>query len=197
MFSGLSAAIPEEYTEQFRGFGFEEALFDGDGVVEAFVGCGIVEGTRVPCFRVWGSVDEAADAGGVGGACAHGAGFQGGVEGAAGQAPAAEGSGGLADGEQFGVGCRVSRALALVSGDGQDLSISSDHGPYGDLTLLGGAPGGEQGAAHHCQVGGALIFVHPADDSSEMVEGVTGASLPGGRQRIGHMAHGNSRAHQP
>ena len=69
----------EEIAEQFGGFGLERALLDGYGVVEAAVcGC-VVEGTCVTGLGVGGGVDEAVDAGGVGGAGAHGAGFQGGV----------------------------------------------------------------------------------------------------------------------
>jgi hypothetical protein len=113
----------------------------------------------------------------LGGAGAHGAGFQGGVEGAAGEAPAAQGRGGLADREEFGVGGRVFGGLALVGGDGQDLPFSGDHGAHGGLALFGGARGGEQGAAHHGQVRGGLIFVHRADDSREMVKGVSEPSL--------------------
>ncbi len=64
----------------------------------------------------------------------------------------------MADGEEFGVGCWVFCGLALVGGDGQDLSFFSDHGPHGDLAPLGRALGRYQGATHHGQVRGALIF---------------------------------------
>ncbi len=83
------AAVFEEITQQIGGFGFEEALFDGDGVVEAAVCGDVMEGSCVTGLRVGGSVDETTHTGGVGGAGAHRARFQGGVEGASGEAPAA------------------------------------------------------------------------------------------------------------
>jgi len=94
-----SAAIFEEITEQFGGFGFKDTPFDGDCVVESVICWDIVKRSGVTGFRVGGSVDEAVQARGVSGAGAHGARFQGRVEGAAGEPPAAQSRGGLADGE--------------------------------------------------------------------------------------------------
>jgi hypothetical protein len=77
----------------------------------------------------------------VGGAGAHGARFQGGVEGTACQSPASGSGGCPTDGEEFGVGCRITCCLALVGGDGQDLLSPGDDGPDRDLTLFGGLLG--------------------------------------------------------
>jgi len=169
--SRLYAAIFEEIPEQFGGFGFEDALFDGDCMVEAFVCGGIVEAPCVAGFRVGGGVDEAIYAGGVGGAGAHGARFQGGVEGATAQTPAARSLGGLADSEELGVGGGVVGGFALVGGDGQDLFSPGDHGAHGDLAPCGGALGGEQGAAHHGVIRGCRrefgVLVHEDDNSRE------------------------------
>ncbi len=85
-------------------------------MIEAGVCRKVVEGAGGACFGIGGGVDEAIYTGGVEGAGAHGAGFEGNVEGAAGETPASELVGGAADGEEFGVGCRVSRSLALVVG---------------------------------------------------------------------------------
>ncbi len=167
-FSGFLAAIFEESAEQFGGFGFEDAFIDGNTMVEVVVGGYVVEAACVTGLGIRGSVDEAIDAGGVGGAGAHGAGFEGRVEGAARQAPAARGGGGAADSEEFGVGRGVSRGLALVGGDGQDLPSSRDDGPHGDLAALGCALCCFEGAPHHGQVRGAEIFgfcAHGVDDS--------------------------------
>ena len=68
------AAVSKERAEQFGGFGFEDALFDGDGVVEVFVCRGVVKGTSVTGLWVGGGVDEAVQASGVGGAGAIGQG---------------------------------------------------------------------------------------------------------------------------
>ncbi len=88
-YSGTSTAGAEEFAEQFYGFGLQDAAIDVDGMVEAGIGGDVMEGTCVAGFRVGGGIDEARDPGCVGGAGAHGAGFQCGVEGATGQAPAA------------------------------------------------------------------------------------------------------------
>ncbi len=76
-FSGFPAAIPEESAEQFGGFGFEDTFIDGNTMVEVAIRRYVVEGTRVTGLGIRGGVDEAVYAGGVGGAGAHGAGFQG------------------------------------------------------------------------------------------------------------------------
>ena len=83
------AAVFEEVAEHSGGFGFEEAAFHGEGVVESVVGGGVVEGAGVAGLRVGGGVDEASEPGGVGGAGARGVGFEGGVAGTAGRAAAA------------------------------------------------------------------------------------------------------------
>ena len=56
---GASTALSEEFSEQFDGFGFQDAAFDVDGVIEAGIGGDVVEGARVAGFRVGGGVDEA------------------------------------------------------------------------------------------------------------------------------------------
>ena len=56
---GLMAAIFEEVAEQCGGFGFEEAAFDEDGVVETGIGGGVVEGACVSGFGILGRVDQA------------------------------------------------------------------------------------------------------------------------------------------
>ena len=54
---GLAAAIPEEVAEKGRGAFSEEAAFGGEGVVEAGVGGGVVEGAGVAGFGVGGGED--------------------------------------------------------------------------------------------------------------------------------------------
>ena len=51
------AAVSKEVAEHFGGFGFEETLLDGDGVVETGVGWDVVEGSGVTGLRVGGGVD--------------------------------------------------------------------------------------------------------------------------------------------
>src|ERR671921_1165962 len=151
--SGSPATILEEVAKQCGGPFFEKAAFDDEGMIEAGVGGGIVKGAGVSGFGIRGRVDQTRETACVGGAGAHGARFQGGIEGAASKSPPSGSGGSPTDGEEFGVGRRIPCRLALVGGDGQDLLSPGDDGPDGDLTLFGGLLGGEQGAAHHDEVG--------------------------------------------
>src|SRR4028119_454426 len=98
-------------------------------MVEAGIPGDVVQGARVAGLGVGGGIDEAVEAGGVDGAGAHRTGFEGCVEGAAREAPAAQGVRGLADGEEFGVGGWVAGGLAFVRGDGEDLVSPGYDGP--------------------------------------------------------------------
>jgi hypothetical protein len=117
-FSGTSATILEEVTEQCGGSLFEKAAFDAEGMIEAGVGGSIMEGAGISGFGVGGCVDQTRETAGVGGAGAHGAWFQGDVEGTACKSPASEGGGCAADREELGVGGGISCCLTLVGGDG-------------------------------------------------------------------------------
>jgi hypothetical protein len=169
-FSGSLATIVEEVTEQCGGSFFEEAAFDEGGVVKSGIGEDVVERARVSGFGIRGRVDQAREAACVGGAGAHGAWFQGSVEGAACQSPAARGGGCTTDRQELGVGGGIPCSFALVGGDSKNLPAPGDDGPDGNLTLLGGTLSGEQGAAHHGEVGLRTIVYqwlrHEADDSS-------------------------------
>ncbi len=121
-------------------------------MVEARICRKVIKGTGSAGFRVGGSVNETAYAGGVKGAATHRAGFEGRVEGTAGEAPGTELAGGAPEGEELGVGGRVFRRLAFVVGDRQDLLPPSDHGADGDLAELGGSRGLLECAPHHREV---------------------------------------------
>ena len=114
----MPAAKLEEVAEQCGGSLFEKAAFDDEGMIEAGVGGGIVEGAGVSGFGIRGRVDQTRETTCVGGAGAHGARFQGGIEGAACQSPAASGGGCTTDREELGVGGGIPCSLALVGGDG-------------------------------------------------------------------------------
>jgi hypothetical protein len=68
------------------------------------------------------------------------------------------------------VGGRIPGSLALVCGDGQDFPFPGDNGADRDLTLVRSILGGEQGAAHHGEVGLRRIVCqwrrHRTDNSS-------------------------------
>jgi hypothetical protein len=141
--SGSPATVPKEIAEQCGGSLFEQAAFDDEGMIEARVGGGIVEGAGVSGFGIRGRVDQTRETACVGGAGAHGAWFQGGVEGTARQSPASGSGGCPTDGEEFGVGRRIPCRLALVGGDGQDVPSPGDDGPDGNFTLGRGIFGDE------------------------------------------------------
>jgi hypothetical protein len=150
--SGSLATILEEVAEESGGSFFEKAAFDDEGMIEAGVGGGVVQGACVSGFGIRSGVDQTRETACVGCAGAHGAWFQGGVEGAACKSPAACGGGCPTDGEEFGVGGGVPCSLALVGGDGHDLPSPGDDGPDRNLTLVRSVLSGEQGAAHHGEV---------------------------------------------
>jgi hypothetical protein len=139
-------------------------------MIEAGVGWCVMEGAGVSGFGIRGRVDQTRETACVGGAGAHGAWFQGGVEGAACKSPAPDGGGCPADGEEFGVGGRIPGSLALVGGDGQYLPSPGDDGPDRNLTFVRSILSGEQGAVHHGDVGLRKIVCqwrrHKTDNSS-------------------------------
>src|SRR5215210_1063233 len=127
-------------------------------MIQAGIGGYVVEGAGVPGLRVRGRVDQAGEAARVCGAGAHGAWFQGGVERAVSKAPAVRGGGCATDREEFGVGGGISCSLALVGCYGQDLLSPGDDGPDRDLSPFGCVFRGEQGTAHHGEVGlGSIV----------------------------------------
>jgi hypothetical protein len=139
-------------------------------MIEAGVGEGVVEGACVSGFGIRGRVDQTRETARVGGAGAHGARFQGGVEGAACQSPSACSGGCTTDGEELGVGGGITCSLTLICGDGQNLLSPGDDSSDRNLALVCSVLSGEQGAAHHGEVGLRRVVCqwrrHKSDDSS-------------------------------
>ena len=128
---------------------------DLDSVIEADVGAELVEGLDGAGFGVGGAVDQAGDAGVDNGAGAHGAGFEGDGEGGVLETPVAQLAGGLADGEDFGVGGGVFVEDSAVVGGGDD-SVGGgvvDDGADGDF-IMGEGGGGVLDREGHKLVGG-------------------------------------------
>lgn len=121
-------------------------------MVEAGVGGDVVEGSRGSGLGVGSGVDQARDAGGVGGSGAHRAGFERGVERAAGEPPGAEGFGGAAEREYLGVGRGVGRRFTLVGGYGENLPVLGNQRADGYLSSRCRFGGGAKGAAHEIRV---------------------------------------------
>jgi hypothetical protein len=121
-------------------------------VVQARVSGETVEGASSTSLGILGGVDEAANTGGVERAGAHGAGFEGCIEGTLSEAPATEFACGATQGEELGVGRWVTEGLTLIMGHGQNFSVSSDYCADGNLSLLSGQRSLFQGVAHQAQV---------------------------------------------
>ncbi|GEM_PF-385272 len=139
----------EEILEQ--GFGFSS----GDAIVYFghMVGLRVGENARAMIdaagFGIGGAEIEAADAGGGNGHGAHRAGFQRDIEVIAGQPFGPEGRAGGADGEDFGVRCRINQFAGAVAGSGYDFAIwRDDHRADGDFATRGGEFGLLQGSVH-------------------------------------------------
>ena len=192
--SGSPATISEEVAELRGGSFLEKAAFDEDGVVEAGIGGDVVEGAGVSGLGVGGRVDQARETACVGGAGAHGAGLQRGVEGATGQPPASYSGGCATYREEFGVGSGIPGSLTLVGGDGQDLPSPGDDRPDGNLAFLGRLFCGEQGQAHHGEVGLRRIACfwhrHKTDDSNPITDVVAGDSAKLGPYQVRLNANG-------
>lgn len=81
-------------------------------------------------------VDDSFEPGHQGGAGAHGAGFFGDVEGGTGEAPIINGFGGLAQGEDFGMGGGIAGAVALIVRGGDDFSVQFNDRADRDFVFL-------------------------------------------------------------
>src|SRR5215218_4893160 len=110
------AAFFEEGAEESSGFVLQNPTLVGVGVVQARVSGEIVEGAGSTSLGILGGVDEAANTGGVERAGAHGAGFEGCIEGTLSESPATEFACGATQGEELGVGRWVTECLTLVVG---------------------------------------------------------------------------------
>lgn len=74
-----AASLAEEVAEECSRLILEDTGGARVTMVEARISREIVEGAGSACFRIGGGVDEATYAGGLEGAGAHGAGFEGNV----------------------------------------------------------------------------------------------------------------------
>ena len=92
-------------------------------------------------FGVGGGVDEAGDAGVEDRSGAHGAGFEGDVEGAVFEAVVVEVEAGLAEGDDLGVGSGIVVAEDSVLAAADDLVLMDDDGAYRDLAICLGVVG--------------------------------------------------------
>jgi hypothetical protein len=139
LFLSFQAEGVEESAELEGASLLLDAAEDLDAVVEARVFEGGEAAADGASLGVISAIDEALDAGREEGPGAHEAGFEGADEGAAGEAPGAEGLGGLAEGEDLGVGGGVEVELASIEGGGDEGACGvEDEGTDGDVPAVGG-----------------------------------------------------------
>lgn len=170
-----SSVFFEEVLEEGGAFVAEDAAVDFDGMVEFLVAEDVVDTADGACFFFPGSHDEGGNSGKEDSASAHEAGFEGDGEGAVVESPGAEVLGGLADGDDFGVGGGVSIGFAAVVADADD-----------------GAGGvGDDGADGDVVVGGSVVGLGEGLQHEVFVVGVAGAVGEGGAA-VGCGVHGVS-----
>jgi hypothetical protein len=146
------ATVFKEGTEESGGFVLQNSALVGVGVIQPPVSGEVVEGAGSAGLRIRGGIDETANTGGVERAGAHGAGFEGCIEGTVSEAPATEFACGATEGEELSVRRWIPEGLTLVVSRCQDLSVLSDYCADGNLSLLGGQRSLLQGVAHQAQV---------------------------------------------
>ncbi len=150
----MFAEAGEELAQAGRGGFGEDTGGDFGLVVEAGVGGDLEEGADGAGLGVVAAVDDALDSGVDDGAGAHGARFEGAVQGAAAQVPGAQSGGGLAEREDFGVRGGVLVGLATIAGAADDAAAGvDDDAADGDVAVVCGAVGLFEGEFHEGDVG--------------------------------------------
>jgi hypothetical protein len=127
------AAFGEERLEDGGAVGGEDAGRDFYLMVETRVGEDFEAGADGAAFGIVGAVNETRDSGLNDGTGAHAAGLDGDVKSGIGKAVVAEKTGGFAESDDFGVGCRVAIADGAVARAGKDITVMDEHRADGDF----------------------------------------------------------------
>jgi hypothetical protein len=138
--------------ENSGGFGGENAGGDFDLMIEAGVRKDFETGMDGAAFRIVGAVDQARDAGLDDGSGAHAAGFDGDVEGRAGETMVAKKTRGLAEDEDFGVSGGIVVADGAVAGTSEDFPVMNEDGADGNFADRSGGVGFGEGLLHEFEV---------------------------------------------
>jgi hypothetical protein len=147
------AAFGEERLEDGGAVGGEDARGNFYVMVEARVGEDFEAGADGTALGIFGTVDEARDAGLDDGAGAHAARLDGDVERCVGEAIVAEKTSGFAKYNHFRVGRGVIVADGAIAGTGQNLAVVDEHSADRDFAGLGGGTGLSKSFPHELDVG--------------------------------------------
>lgn len=130
-----------------------------DFVVQARIDAEVVERPAGTSFRICRTEDQPPDPSGHEGAGAHRAWLQRDVDGGVGEPPGPEAFGGLAEGENLGVGGGVLLSLPPIAGGRHNLRAGDHDRPDRDLALICRLAGFFQGEGHGVVVGQSTAFV--------------------------------------
>jgi len=129
------AALPEEVSQQVTAFLGQDIPLAFEAMIEALVRRQELEDAAAgTALGIAGAVHDAGDAGVDQGAGAHGAGFEGDVEGGTGESVVAGALAGVAKGADLGVGAGVMGGDGAVPALAQNLARGYQHGPHRHLT---------------------------------------------------------------
>jgi hypothetical protein len=138
--------------EDSGAVGGEDARGNFYVMVEARVGEDLEAGADGTALGIFGTVNEARDAGLDDGAGAHAARLDGDVKGRIGEAVVAEKTSGFAKDDDFGVGGGNAVADGAIAGTGQNLAVVDDHSADRDFAGLGGGTGLSKSFPHELDV---------------------------------------------
>jgi hypothetical protein len=133
-----SAALGEERLEDGGALCCEDSGGKVHLMVEARVGEDFEAGADGTALGIFGTVNEARDAGLDDGAGAHAAGLDGDVERGVGETVVGEPSGGFAKDDDFGVGGGIAVADRAIAGTGEELALVDEHSADRDFAGCGG-----------------------------------------------------------
>ena len=147
------AAFGEEGLKDGGAVSGEDARGNFYVMVEARVGEDFEAGADGTALGIFGTVNEARDAGLDDGAGAHATGLDGDVERGVGEAIVAEKTSGFAKYNHFRVGRGVIVADGAIAGTGQNLAVVDEHSADRDFAGLGGSARFHQRILHELNVG--------------------------------------------
>ena len=143
-----AAQFPEKIFEKIPAGFRQNAAFDLNAMVVTRRSPKIDDAATGAAFWLDGTVDHARNAGIEARPQAHGARFQGHIQGAVFQPPGTQGLTGGGDGHHFGMGRGILKTFAGIPTAADDLALVDENRTHGHFPILGGSPGLRQGQLH-------------------------------------------------